>query len=152
MAQPPTIYKPGKLNYLWNYLSYNMNELKVRLQGYRSYKAMLFQDSTTPPVAVVLENTLGIQLEYIYGDPGEYIGIINTNLFISPTETLNGKKVEVKMTPSVSNINIELFAFTAFPIYDNVILITSWDTGNIIYADSILGNFCSNVLEIKVYN
>jgi len=34
MAQPPTIYKPGKLNYVWNYLGKTLKEFAAVLSTY----------------------------------------------------------------------------------------------------------------------
>jgi hypothetical protein len=36
MAQPPTIYKPGKLNYVWNYLGKTLKEFSEALTTYSS--------------------------------------------------------------------------------------------------------------------
>ena len=66
MSQPPTIYKPGKLNYLWNYLGSSLKTLATALSPYlggdtgvKRYKALLNQSGTDAPVATILENTLG---------------------------------------------------------------------------------------------
>lgn len=36
MAQPPTIYKPGKLNYVWNYLGKTLKDFAAALSPYLS--------------------------------------------------------------------------------------------------------------------
>jgi len=67
MAQPPTIYKPGKLNYLWNYLGSSLKSFAAALSPYinggdngvKRYKALLNQSGIDDPVATILENTLG---------------------------------------------------------------------------------------------
>lgn len=151
MKQPSTIYKPGKLNYIWNYLSYTINEFKVKIQGYRSYKAALVQTGTNPPVATVLENTLGYEVEYEYSSQGQYTALLNGALFDSPTQTAAGKQVEVTITPATSD-NTGLYTFSAYPIFFFVVGIYAWDHDGAEYADDKLGNWCSTILEIKVYN
>ena len=80
MAQPPTIYKPGRLNYVWNYLGTTLKEFKSKLLGYRTYTALLTQTGTTPPTAVVLENSLG-EITFTYDGVGFYTMHSATNAF-----------------------------------------------------------------------
>ena len=82
MAQPPTIYKPGKLNYVWNYLGTTLKEFKAKLLGYRSYVAVVSQTGTTPPTAVVLENSLG-EITFTYDGVGSYLIVSATDAFIA---------------------------------------------------------------------
>lgn len=106
MAQPSTIYKPGKLNYVWNYLGTTLKEFKVKLLGYRSYTALLTQTGTTAPTAVVLENTLGQDIVWTYTGVGTYtgtsvgtfteqnkIGIITSQTDLSDTGVTTGFRV-----------------------------------------------------------
>lgn len=65
MGQPSTIYKPGKLNYVWNYLSSTLDNFRTKLLGYRSYVAMINQSDTDDPTAMVFQNNIGtITLRY----------------------------------------------------------------------------------------
>ena len=95
MAQPSTIYKPGKLNYVWNYLSSTLDNFKAKLLGYRTYKALLTQTGTDAPVAVVLENSLKLNLTYEYDSIGVYYAYTDIDLFANPDTTVDGRKVEV---------------------------------------------------------
>lgn len=74
MAQPSTIYKPGKLNYVWNYIGTTLKEFKAKLLGYRAYTATITQTGTSDPVVVVLENNLGQDIVWTYDAVGVYIG------------------------------------------------------------------------------
>jgi len=151
MAQPSTIYKPGKLNYVWNYLSSTLDAFKAKLLGYKSYKAFLTQTGTDAPVASVVENTLGLSLTYEYDSVGTYFIYSNNLIFNSPTETEDGRKVEIIMTPTYtidgSGFDTQFFAY---PVFFNVITLNSWTA--LANADNLLGFFCSTTLEIRVYN
>lgn len=88
MSQPPTIYKPGKLNYLWNYLGSSLKSFAAALSPYlggdngvKRYKALLTQTGIDPPVADVLENTLGEDVIWQYGFQGNYFAIFNIITF-----------------------------------------------------------------------
>lgn len=151
MAQPSTIYKPGKLNYVWNYLSSTLDNFKAKLLGYRTYKAMLYQSGSSDPVATVLENTLGLDVTYEYDSTGAYYAFTNTDLFNDSTTTLDGRKVEVFVTPSSTlSPTTNTYTISAYPVFFFVIGITVWDGG--FNVDDVLGQFCSTVLEIRVYN
>jgi len=153
MAQPSTIYKPGKLNYVWNYLSSTLDNFKAKLLGYRTYKTLITQTGLNAPVGVVLENNLGINLTYEYDANGIYYAYLDKPLFDSISETIGGKKVEVFITPSsFTTISANPFIFSAYPVFFDVIEITTFDINNIAFNDNALGQFCSTVLEIRVYN
>jgi hypothetical protein len=79
MAQPPTIYKPGKLNYLWNYLGSSLKSFAAALSpyissgsDYKKYVALLTQTGANPPVITELENTLGVSPTSTYNFTGNY--------------------------------------------------------------------------------
>lgn len=153
MAQPSTIYRPGNLNYVWNYLSSTLDNFKAKLLGYRTYKAMLTQTGGDAPVAVVLENTLKLNVTYEYDSFGVYYALLNTPLFDSPTETIDGRKIEVFMTPqSVLTPLTVVNTITAYPIFTYVIGITTWDNALSGFVPDVLSGNYSTVLEIKVYN
>lgn len=153
MGQPSTIYKPGNLNYVWNYLSSTLDNFKAKLLGYRTYKAMLYQSGTDAPVTAVLENTLGLTITYEYDSPGIYYAVLTTPLFDSPTETIDGRKIEVLMTPqAVLNPLTTINTISAYPIFFYVVGITTWNNDLASFTDDVLGNYCSTILEIRVYN
>ena len=153
MAQPSTIYKSGKLNYVWNYLSSTLDNFKATLLGYRTYKAMLAQTGTDAPVATVLENSLKLNLTYEYDSSGVYYAYVDTDLFDTSTTTIDGRKVEVFINPSSTLDPITtVYNISAYPVFFFVIGITVWDNALVNYADNIIGQYCSTVLEIRVYN
>lgn len=153
MGQPSTIYKPGKLNYVWNYLSSTLDNFKAKLLGYRTYKALLTQSGISDPVGTVLENSLGINLTYEFDANGIYYAYLDKPLFDSISETISGKKVEVFITPS-SNTTIASSSYisNAYPVFFDVIEISTFDIISITFVDNVLGNNCSTTLEIRVYN
>lgn len=154
MAQPATIYKSGPFKYVWNYLSWKLDDFKAYLLGYRCYRASLFQASTNPPEAVVLENTLGITVTYDYIGPGQYLAILDKILFASENETVDGKKIDIFITPSnnVPPSFSDPMYFSAAAVWLNVVDISSYDVGVTGFVDDLLGNSSSNTFEIRVYN
>jgi hypothetical protein len=54
---------------VWENINRTMQEFKVLLLGYRNYTALLTQTGTDAPVATVLENTLGFDIVWYWGDP-----------------------------------------------------------------------------------
>ena len=139
-----------KFNYVWNYLSSTIDEFKVRLLGYRTYKAFLTQMGEDAPVATVVDNTLGINITYEYDGGGYYYALLNRDLFNDPTVTISGQKVEVTITPSSSIVGGDPILISAYPIFTYLIAIESQVDG--IGEDNVLGTAFSSVLEIKVYN
>jgi hypothetical protein len=87
MNQPSTIYKPGKLKYLWNYLSSTLDNFKVKLLGYRSYVAIINQVDGDSPTAEVLENNIG-PISFLYEATGLYRVVSETNAFVN-TKTVS---------------------------------------------------------------
>lgn len=154
MAQPATIYKSGPFKYVWNYLSWKLDDFKAYLLGYRCYRASLFQAGTNPPEAVVLENTLGITVTYDYIAPGQYLAILDKILFASENETVDGKKIDIFITPSnnVPPSFSDPMYFSAAAVWLNVVDISSYDVGVTGFVDDLLGNSNSNTFEIRVYN
>lgn len=141
----------AKLNSVWNYLGYTLNNFKVKLLGYRTYKALISQTDTEPPVLTVLENTLGIQIEFMYSETGRYIGTLNKDLYSDIYTTINGEKVTTVINPSSSNLVDNTMLFNVFPIYFNAIDIKSQNGGGT-PVDSNLGVGFTCTLEITVYN
>ena len=153
MAQPATIYKSGPFKYVWNYLSWKLDDFKAYLLGYRCYRASLFQAGTNPPEAVVLENTLGITVTYDYIAPGEYAAILDKILFSAADESIDGKKIDIFITPSVTGpAGLDFMYFSAAATWLNVVDISSYDSNASASADGLLGNDTSSTFEIRVYN
>ena len=83
MAQPPTIYKPGKLNYLWNYLGSSLKSFAAALSPYlgggseyKSYIALLTQTGIDPPVVNVIYNSLPGDIVWTRPIAGTYTGTL----------------------------------------------------------------------------
>lgn len=152
MAQPPKIYIPGPLKYMWNYLSWKVADFKVYLQGYRCYKASLSQTGGDPPVATILENSLGINIDYIRAGGGTYIGMISESLFETPALSINGKKMDIFITPSAVVIGNSPIIFSAYPIFFNVLAVTSFNVTSGFFEDLLLGGQNPTTLEIRIYN
>lgn len=151
MTQPSTIYKPGKLSYLWNYLSSTLDNFKAKLLGYRTYKAFLTQTGTDAPVATIVENTLGLNLTFEYDSTGVYYAFTDVPLFNTPTSTADGRKIEITITPNYTlNGSYADIEFIAYPVFFYVIGIQSFSV--LSQADDLLGSFCSTTFEIKIYN
>lgn len=66
---------------VWENISLTMRQFKVLLLGYRSYTALLTQTGTNPPVATVLENTLGLNPVFDYDGVGAYTIVDSSELF-----------------------------------------------------------------------
>ena len=138
MAQPSTIYKPGKLNYVWNYIGTTLKEFKAKLLGYRTYTAIISQSGTSDPVAIVLENNLGQDIVWTYDAVGVYIGTA-TGLFV------NANKITVIC--SETNAGDILGYAVVYRQSDNRIIIQTFDTA-FSAADGVLG---STMLEVRIY-
>lgn len=94
------IYPPGPLKFVWQYLSSTLTNFKIKLLGYRTYKALLTQNGIgIDPTAIVLENTIDPLLNWTASGGGEYF--VNTQnpsfnntskiaISIGPTAVLGG--------------------------------------------------------------
>jgi hypothetical protein len=140
----------AKLNNVWNYLGSTLDNFKAALLGYRTYKAALTQFGSDPPTAKVLENTLGITLEFEYDVEGQYYALINKAFFNSGTQSYLGTQVEVTITPQSSVVDNTVLQYAAFPVFFYVIGITVTSDGT--PKNGLLGNYYTTILEIKVYN
>jgi len=141
----------AKLNYVWNYLSSTLANFKPVVLGYRTYRALLVQIDENPPVATVVENTLGVTIEYTYTSDGLYVGTLNRNLFSDLNTTITGEKVEVFITPSSSALNDTVALLNAYVNSPNTIeIITRQDGDNPV--NNQMGIVLTTSLEIRVYN
>jgi|GEM_PF-6781533 hypothetical protein len=146
------IYALKNKSWAYQYLNSKLTDLRHNLLGYRTYKVMLTQSLTDAPVATVIDNSLGLDVTYSYVGPGTYVLTTSNALFATPTETVQGKKLEVTITPSSSILVADTIAFTAYPVFFNTVGIQSVNLTTAVNDDDLIGNFCSVVLEIKVYN
>jgi len=141
----------AKLNYVWNYLSSTLANFKPAVLGYRTYRALLVQIDENPPVATVVENTLGVTIEYSYSSDGSYVGTLNRNLFSDLTTTITGEKVEVFITPSGSALNDTVVLLNAYVDSPNTIEIITRQDGDV-PVNNQMGIVLTTSLEIRVYN
>jgi len=108
----------------------------------KKYVALLTQSGSDAPVAIVLENSLDIEVTYQYINPGEYLALIDKPIFDSPNEytTIFG---------SHDTVDIK-----TIPVFFNALSITS--AKDSIFTDDLIGAFALNsipcVLEIRKYN
>lgn len=138
MGQPSTIYKPGKLNYVWNYIGTTLKEFKAKLLGYRTYTALLTQVGGGDPDVIVLENTLGQDIVWARDSTAVYLGTA-TGLFV------NADKITV--TCSETNAGDILGYAVAYRNGNDRITIQTYDT-SFSPADGVLG---STMLEVRIY-
>jgi len=115
----------------------NISNSVTNLQpDYKVYIALLTQTGTNPPVPMVLENTLGYDLEFIYDSVGNYY-----------TELINNGEFFFSSAPPSSGFS----TYTGFSVNDQFFII---DTGTILAGEPTpANNILSNTpIEIRVYN
>ena len=142
----------NKMNFVWQYLGRTLLEFKVRLLGYRVYRALMYQDSTDAIVLTELENTLGVKVESFYDNLGSYSLIFDRDLFDGPG------LADVVIGNSHMLINGgSNFTIQAYPVFYNELYVESYKTNNL--DDNIIGqitdgfgNTVPNVIEVRVYN
>jgi len=144
----------NKFKFVWQYLSTTLPVFKKALgvTDYRVYRAFITQIGSDDPVAIVIENTLGMDVTFEYSDTGVFYAYTGEVLFDDSTTTISGKPVTVTMTPSSVEFGIgNIATLSSYPIYSYVIQMTSAMNG--VRADGIIGaDGLGCVLEIKVYN
>ena len=141
----------AKFSHVWNYLSSTLVNFKPVLLGYRTYRALLVQTDQNPPVATVVENTLGVDVEYFYDSIGFYRGVLNRDLFSNLNTTITGEKVEVFITPSSSAVYDTVAMLNTWVTLSNTIVIISRQDGGDA-RDNQMGLALTTSLEIRVYN
>jgi hypothetical protein len=111
-------YKLRPIKFLWQLLNRTISEAKVYILGYRSYTALISQSSINPPVATVLENTIG-DIWFTYGGIGDFR--INSNnlftldktvVFFGPLNTSNTSGAVLFYEPVINIIVINLLDFS----------------------------------------
>lgn len=107
---------------------------------YKVYSAIISQNGTNPPIAIILENTLGV-LQYMYGFPGEYY-VTSSGLFTTNKTAvfINGN------TPR----NSPTTPFASVYVADSSTIIINSGTVDGTSSDGVIYN--QTFLEIRVYN
>lgn len=109
---------------------------------YKVYSALVSQSSTNAPIAIVLENTLGVDITFLRKTPAP--GDTGGNYEIATVEdTFTIGKTAVFTSPTSAKTIITLYVETP-----NYISMFTYDTVAGIHKDSILN---STFLEIRVY-
>ena len=106
---------------------------------YKVYTALLTQTDTNDPVAIVLENTLGV-ITYSRDEPGFY-KINSSGLFIQ------GKTVIFYNGASHLSDSGYQSRVTQYPTSENFLLLNSDEQGN-----PIENGIKNNSIEIRIYN
>lgn len=107
--------------------------------NYKVYTALLTQTGVAPPVATVLENTLG-EISFTYDGIGAYLANSDGLFTLNKTFSIIGTSSD----GSTSNLVGILSNYS-----NNTILITSGDAVNGIPSNEFLQN---TPIEIRVYN
>jgi hypothetical protein len=139
------IYPPGPLKFVWQYLSSTLSNFKVKLLGYRTYRALLTQSGlSVAPTAIVLENTIDPTLTWTVGGSGEYYINCQSPAFKDPS------KVAVSIGLSAASGGIG----SAYGFFANYEISSPTDLGlyttdpTIFPIDSVLAN---TEFTIKIY-
>jgi len=137
------LYSLNPFKRVWQYTHRTPKELVQAGTPYKVYRALVFQAGTDAPVVEVLENSLNINITFSHEATGDYLGIIDKNIFESPNE-------DVTITSAFfdSGTTTACVAMTA-PVFFNAFFIASYEDG--VLTDDILGSSCNIVLEIRKY-
>lgn len=168
MAQPPTIYRSGRPNYLWNFLGSSLknfaNALKPYIggNGYKSYVGRFTQTGTSDPVVTVLYNDTGFTVNWTRLAAGTYEGSFGQDIpvekfFIPGNIQYTGSgTVQYSIgigTPSIVGTYIfyELGNYVTInavelDVFDSTGTPTDWE------ALMGLGNNANAYLEFRIYN
>lgn len=128
------------------------------IRPYKVYTALLSQEGSSAPQAIVLENTIGT-LSWDYRDPGYYGLTSQDNLFIDNKTFINNNIVGGNGTEMVFNriINKDNTGFDVQKGYsfeyiaaNNIRLKTYSDAGTL--ANDIISTTSKICIEIRVYN
>lgn len=151
----------NRFTHLWQLLGQTISTAKVYLQGYKSYKVILKHDNVGDPPYVVqeLENTLGLEVEYVYGSAGQYVAILSKALFEDSNFAINGTTYSIHLTPEIITNGTEVSLSSAYAIFFNVVAIGTYqgadNGGNLEFPvgkNSILSDYVNSIFEIRVYN
>jgi hypothetical protein len=113
---------------------------------YKVYTALLSQSGTNPPVATVLENTLGVSITWAYGSLGNY----NTNYITGDTN-----KVAIFCSQGSSPVSYSILSYansSGPTVAFNIQTLANY-TGAFIGAIGPNNGLLSNAfVEIRIYN
>jgi hypothetical protein len=128
-------YKPTGILY---------SDFRADIIPYKAYTALLNQSNLDEPVALELENTLGITATYSYVGVGQYLVTFDQPIFSSPDEYVTiSQNSYIDGGNSINNIQ-------SAPVFFNALSIESYNTG--IPSDDIIGAVVPCILEIRIYN
>lgn len=133
-------YKAKPYKFLWQFLNKHARSLRPVILGYRSYTALVHQSGTNPPELTVLENSLGIKLEFARAGAGSYFANIDKQIF---TADQNNEYV----TLSNNSVGVDTLAAISFVGFPQLVLVT---TNGGIPADDVLVQTPA-ILEIRKY-
>lgn len=125
----------GNVTGTFDFYQINGVQFPEVLKSYKVYTALLTQTGTNPPVATVLENTLGATITWSYQNTGNYRATANLPVFIS------NKTTSFTSETFAGNINSLVFTTTQMVLNTYGITFISED-------DSLL----KTPIEIRVYN
>jgi len=132
-----------QLNNAISALNETIAELNVtisnKIRTYKVYSALLTQSGTSAPTAIVLENTLGVDVSFTYFLAGNY--------FINAIGAFTGNKTYVDVGQSIYATSAYII-IPNFPNVDQVQIRVTKVTDNT-SSDNKLTNF---PIEIRVYN
>lgn len=126
----------------WGPLGRNSKDkLRLGSRPYKTYTALLSQESTGTPIATVLENTLSGPVVWTRASEGVYEGTL-------ADEFVDGKTVVIALTPHMLGLTPtgESLVFRASA---NAVQVQSYSDRFSTLADTLLENF---PIEIRVYN
>lgn len=144
---------------VWENINRTMQEFKVLLLGYRSYTALLTQTGTNPPVAKVLENTLGEEVVWTYGGVGIYEANLSltSQLFSEQKFYINGLSngvAQATLIP-ITDFNTIIGYYSVYYNAPNKFLLEFYDsTFNYVEFSDLFTNpqFIFYLPEIRIYN
>lgn len=114
---------------------------------YKVYKALLSQEGTDEPTAIVLENTTGLTIAYDYTTVGEYIVNITGGALVPNKTVISLGNAQTNNQPMLFyDVNL-VFNNVQLTIYTGVLEV---DGSSIIstYANDLLNK---NLLTIEIY-
>lgn len=119
-------------------LEQTISEIEVPEVNYKIYRAILTQNSSDDPTAVVLENTLGESVVWKRSTTGGYTAEISSGFNVAKT---------FYKTNGFATVNVQLFSF--INTFNNKIVLNIRDILTNLPVDSVLNN---TPIEIIVYN
>lgn len=116
---------------------------------YKVYTALITQSDTSAPTAIVLENTLGGNVNYIRSSPGQY-AITSDNLFGSNPAIFTGSSRDPLFVGGIHSSVITRYSNSSY-INLLALKITNIQTGEETFVEQF-GVINKLLIEIRVYN